>query len=87
VLRAAPVAAAPPTLFRVVSDVLVEKGRLKIFGCGPAGRHPLVRLDRATSATNAAFGELARGDVATIAGTRAAGDGLRVEPDSRVAPA
>jgi hypothetical protein len=84
VLRAAPVAAAPPTLFRVVSDVLVEKGRLKIFGCGPAGRHPLVRLDRATSPTNAAFGTLARGDVATIAGTRAAGDGLRVEPDSVV---
>ena len=84
VLRAAPVAAAPPTLFRVVSDVLVEKGRLKIFGCGAVGRHPIVRLDRATSPTNAAFGALARGDVATIAGTRAAGDGLRVEPASIV---
>jgi hypothetical protein len=75
---------APPDAYRVVSDRLVEKGRLKIFGCGAAGRHALVRLDRAASATNAAFEELERGDVATIAGTEPAGDGLRVGPAALV---
>src|SRR6185436_11471630 len=28
-----------PSLFRIVSDRLEEKGRLRLFGCGPAGRH------------------------------------------------
>jgi hypothetical protein len=71
-----------------VSDQLVEKGRLKIFGCGAAGRHPYVRLDRAASPANAAFEALARGDVADIGaggaapeegrGATPAADGLRV---------
>jgi hypothetical protein len=75
-LRAA--APEPAAAFRVVSDRLVEKGRLKIFACGPSGRHPFVRLDRAASDANAAFARLERGDVATIEGASAAADGLRV---------
>jgi ribosomal protein RSM22 (predicted rRNA methylase) len=81
-------AVAPPpaeaTLFRIVSDPLVEKGRLKIYGCGAAGRHPLVRLDRHASAANAAFGDLERGDVARVAGTEVARDGLRIEAGTSV---
>jgi ribosomal protein RSM22 (predicted rRNA methylase) len=72
------------SLFRVVSDPLVEKGKLRIFGCGPAGRHPLVRLDRHATEANAAFDDLVRGDVATVAGTQFARDGLRVTPDTIV---
>ena len=45
-LRATGEPSSDPSLFRVVSDLLEEKGRLRLFGCGPAGRHPLVRLDR-----------------------------------------
>jgi hypothetical protein len=75
---------APSNVLRVVSDPLVEKGRLKIFGCGPMGRHPFVRLDRAASGANAAFDELARGDVATIEGTEPSGDGLRLSEASAV---
>jgi hypothetical protein len=71
-------------LFRVVSDRLVEKGRLRVFGCGPAGRHPLVRLDRDASEANRGFGEVERGDVLVAAGTERAGDGLRVTAASRV---
>jgi hypothetical protein len=72
-----------------VSDLLVEKGRLKVFGCGPAGRQAYVRLDRAASAANAAFQALARGDVADIgaaagAGATPAADGLRVGPETQV---
>jgi SAM-dependent methyltransferase len=76
VLRAA--AEERAAAFRVVSDRLVEKGRLKVFACGPSGRHPFVRLDRAATTANAAFGRLDRGDVVTIEGATAAADGLRV---------
>jgi hypothetical protein len=81
---------APPVArVRVVSDRLVEKGRLRIFGCGPSGRHPYVRLDRAASPANAAFDRLERGDVATIEGAVAArdgkGDGWRVDEGTAVA--
>jgi hypothetical protein len=75
-LRATP--QTPRASFRIVSDRLVEKGRLKIYACGPSGRHPFVRLDRAASDANADFGRLERGDVATIAGASDATDGLRV---------
>ena len=81
VLRTAATVAPPSTSVRVVSDRLVEKGRLKIFGCGPSGRSPIVRLDRASSAANAAFGQLERGDVATIADARAATDGAAAVTD------
>jgi len=84
-LRAEAVAAPGPAVVRVVSDRLVEKGRLKLFACGSSGRHAFVRLDRATSAANGDFGDLERGEVATIAGTRFASDGLRVIEETVVA--
>jgi hypothetical protein len=83
-LRTAAPPPASPDVFRVVSDRLVEKGRLKIFGCGPAGRHALVRLDRAASPENHVFDELERGDVALIEGARPAADGLRVTEETHV---
>jgi len=84
-LRAEAAAAPPPAVFRVVSDRLEEKGRLKIFACGAAGRHAIVRLDRLASDANAAFDDLERGDVVTISGTRFAADGLRVTEETVVA--
>jgi len=71
--------------YRVVSDPLPEKGRLRLFACGPTGRHPFIRLDRNESPSNAAFAKLERGDVARIAGEVEANDGLRVEPTTAVA--
>jgi len=71
-------------LFRVVSDPIVEKGRLRIWGCGPAGRHALVRLDRDRTPTNADFDQATRGDLLIAADTTRAGDGLRISPTSRV---
>jgi hypothetical protein len=67
-----------------VSDLLQEKGRLRLYGCGPAGRHPLVRLDRHHKESNAAFGDLARGDLIRVQGTTPAGDGLRVGAETVV---
>jgi hypothetical protein len=86
VLRQTPSPPPDPGLFRVVSDRLPENGRLRLYGCGAAGRHALIRLDRDASAANAPFGELVRGSVARIGETRAAGDGLRVTPETSVLP-
>jgi hypothetical protein len=72
VLSASAAAPTPETRVRVVSDRLVEKGRLKIFGCGPTGRHAYVRLDRVASPANAAFADLERGDVADVGSPNAA---------------
>jgi SAM-dependent methyltransferase len=71
-------------LFLVVSDPIVEKGRLRLWGCGPAGRHALVRLDRDRTPANQGFDEAARGDLLIAADTGRAGDGLRIGPSSRV---
>jgi hypothetical protein len=68
----------------VVSDPIFEKGRLRIWGCGPAGRHALIRLDRDASETNRGLDEAARGDLIIAADTERAGDGLRIGPTSRV---
>jgi SAM-dependent methyltransferase len=64
--------------YRVVSDPLPEKGRLKLYACGPTGRDAFVRLDRHESPANAWFAQLVRGDVARIAGAVEATDGMRV---------
>jgi ribosomal protein RSM22 (predicted rRNA methylase) len=71
-------------LFRVVSDPLLEKGRLRIFGCGPAGRHALVRLRRHRTESNAAFDQLERGDLVRLSETTAASDSLRIGPTTTV---
>lgn len=86
VLRQAGGAAVPadPELFRIVSDPMPEKGRLRVFGCGAAGRHALVRLDRHETPANAALGRLRRGDVARVRGMTPAADGLRVTAETAV---
>jgi ribosomal protein RSM22 (predicted rRNA methylase) len=71
--------------YRVVSDPLPEKGRLKLYACGPTGRHAYIRLDRNESPANAAFNDLVRGDVVRIAGATPASDGMRVEATTAVA--
>ncbi len=75
---------ADPSLFRIVSDPLVEKGRLRFFGCGPSGRHPLVRLDRHRTPANQAFTDLARGDLIRVQGTTPAADGERINSDTAI---
>jgi ribosomal protein RSM22 (predicted rRNA methylase) len=77
-------AATAPALYRIVSDPLPEKGRLKLYACGPDGRHPLVRLDRHAAPINADFGHLVRGDRATIENMESAGDGRRVAEGTTV---
>jgi hypothetical protein len=72
------VAGGAGAMVRVVSDPLVEKGKLRLFVCGERGRFPIVRLDRHASEPNRALGSLARGDLARISalavGSRPAGN-------------
>ena len=84
VLRLQGTPATDPTLFRVVSDRLEEKGRARLFGCGPAGRHPLVRLTRDRTPPNGPFEQIERGDIITATATTQSGDGLRVSKESEV---
>jgi SAM-dependent methyltransferase len=55
---------------RIVSDRLVSKGKLELFGCSRAGYQRLTRLDRDQSALNAGFDHLRRGDIVELEGTR-----------------
>jgi ribosomal protein RSM22 (predicted rRNA methylase) len=75
---------ADPSLYRVVSDPLPEKGRLRIYGCGPAGRTPLSLLSRDRAPGNAALDEVARGDLVAVHGATIKGDGLRLGKESTV---
>ena len=76
--------AVDPALYRIVSDPMPEKGRLRLFGCGASGRHPLVRLNRHESDSNADLDLLGRGDVARVAKVAFASDGLRVTAETLV---
>lgn len=84
VLRTSGEPTSDPTLFRVVSDPLPEKGRLRLFACGVAGRHPIIRLDRNQADANADLDRAARGDVVRINRTTSASDGLRLDATSGV---
>jgi hypothetical protein len=75
---------ADPAVFRIVSDPMPEKGRLRLFGCGAVGRHPLIRLDRHRSTANAALDDARRGDVLRVERAEPAGDGLRITAETVV---
>jgi ribosomal protein RSM22 (predicted rRNA methylase) len=70
--------------FRIVSDAMKDKGRLRFFACGPAGRLLLTRLDRERSPSNQLLADLARGDLVRVEGALAQADGLRCHRDTRV---
>jgi hypothetical protein len=74
----------PGRVFRIVSEPLPSKGRLRYMGCGPEGRMGLALQDRHRSDANRAFASLARGDVVELAGAEPSGDGLRLGDVSAV---
>jgi hypothetical protein len=75
-----------PRLFHIVSERLDIKGKLRVVGCGPEGRHMLTLMNKHVRPTNAAFEELVRGDVAALSHTVEKGDGLALDPDTIVRP-
>jgi ribosomal protein RSM22 (predicted rRNA methylase) len=79
-----PAPVADPACFRIVSDAMKDKGRLRCFLCGPAGRLLATRLDRHRSPANRLLDEIERGDLVRIEGAQVAADGLRCLGDTRV---
>jgi len=85
VLRHAGRVSGDATRFRIVSDAMKDKGRLRCYGCGPAGRLLITRLVRDRSSGNRVLDEIERGAVIEIAGAVAQSDGLRCGRDTTVA--
>jgi SAM-dependent methyltransferase len=78
--------APPPAgrVFRIVSEPLPSKGRLRYMGCGPEGRMGLALQEKDVTEANRRFARLLRGDVVEVTGVEPRGDGLRLGPASEV---
>jgi ribosomal protein RSM22 (predicted rRNA methylase) len=73
------------SVFRMVSDPMKDKGRLRLFACGPAGRLLVTRLDRERSPGNQVLDEIERGAVIRIEDGTLQADGLRCTSDTVIA--
>jgi len=51
------------TSYRVISQLLKEKGKQRCFVCAPEGRVELVRLNKSRNATNACFDRISKGAI------------------------
>lgn len=83
----------PPRSLRVISQPLVSKGKVELFGCPREGVHDVAgqparllmrRLERHASAANAAFGEATRGSVIRVDDPDVRKNAWRIGPDTRV---
>lgn len=84
VLRQSAAMEVDPDRYRVVSDPLKDKGRLRFFVCGAAGRFVLMRLDRDRSTANQALDRVRRGDIIVLPNAPVRDDGIRIAADSTV---
>jgi SAM-dependent methyltransferase len=71
-------------VFRVVSEPLPSKGRLRYMGCGPEGRMGLALQEKHVGEGNRRFAGLLRGDVVELEGAEPSGEGLKLGADSKV---
>jgi SAM-dependent methyltransferase len=76
--------AAAGRIFRIVSEPLPSKGRLRYMGCGPDGRMGLALQEKHLAPGNRPFERLLRGDLVEVTGTEPRGDGLRLGESSLV---
>jgi ribosomal protein RSM22 (predicted rRNA methylase) len=84
VLRRSAAMEIDPGRYRVVSDPIKDKGRLRFFICGAAGRVELIRLDRDRSAANQALDQDQRGNIVVLPSAPMQVDGIRVVADTVV---
>jgi ribosomal protein RSM22 (predicted rRNA methylase) len=71
-------------VFRIVSEPLPSKGRLRYMGCGPEGRIGLALQEKDRCEGNRRFEGLVRGDVVEVTAVEPRGDGLRLGRESEV---
>jgi SAM-dependent methyltransferase len=74
----------PGRVFRIVSEPLPSKGRLRYMGCGPEGRLGLALQEKHVTERNRRFEGLLRGDVVEITAAEPRGDGLALGEASTV---
>jgi SAM-dependent methyltransferase len=74
----------PGRVFRIVSEPLPSKGRLRYMGCGPEGRMGLSLQEKHVREGNRAFERLLRGDVVEVSGGEPRGDGIALGEVSSV---
>jgi ribosomal protein RSM22 (predicted rRNA methylase) len=84
VLRQSAATEVDPNRYRVVSDPIKDKGRLRFFICGATGRFVLMRLDRYRSAANQALDQARRGDLMVLPNATVRDNGIRVVGDTAV---
>ncbi|HJX65588.1 MAG TPA: small ribosomal subunit Rsm22 family protein [Polyangia bacterium] len=84
VVRRSAATEVDPGRYRVVSDPLKDKGRLRFFVCGVSGRFVLMRLDRDRSAANQALDRARRGDIVVLPNAPVQDEGIRVGANSTV---
>jgi ribosomal protein RSM22 (predicted rRNA methylase) len=69
---------------RVVSELLEEKGRKKLWVCGERGRVLLDRQDKHRSDSNSVMDELVRDDLIEVSGAEEKPESLRVNEQTQV---
>jgi SAM-dependent methyltransferase len=74
----------PGRVFRIVSEPLPSKGRLRYMGCGPEGRVGLSLQEKHVGDANRKFESLLRGDVVEVTGGEPRGDGIALGAESAV---
>jgi SAM-dependent methyltransferase len=74
----------PGRVFRIVSEPLPSKGRLRYMGCGPEGRVGLSLQEKHLTDANRRFESLLRGDVVEVTGGEPRGDGVALGAESSV---
>ena len=74
----------PGRVFRIVSEPLPSKGRLRYMGCGPEGRMGLALQEKHVTDANRRFEGLLRGDVVEVTGGEPRGDGVALGEGSAV---
>lgn len=70
--------------WRVVSELIVEKGKRRAFLCGESGRFQFTRLDRHESPANRVFGDLARGEIVKISSAESRENDWRISDSTAV---
>ncbi len=74
----------PGRVFRIVSEPLPSKGRLRYMACGPDGRMGVSLQEKHVNERNHRFEQLLRGDVVELTQVEPRGDGLRLSETSEV---
>ncbi len=70
--------------FRVVSQLIVEKGKKHCYLCNELGRLHCIKLDRANSLHNEVFDEISRYEIITMANFERDKDKIKITPETLI---